>query len=270
MPNIRLKIRDFIKKYKNIIIAVLVVWAIVIIINYVIGNAPKIDTGPITTYKPHTAVMDSSEVPQKLQNPIEEKIAEFIKACNNKDYEKAYSLLSQACKKNVYPEIDNFKEYVDVVFYTKKIHNIQNFSNKDGNYIYYVTILDDIMATGSTDMEDIDTYEEMFTMKEEDGEVKISIRGYIGNDKIDQMYEDEYLKITIDDVKINYDTMTYYAKVRNKTDDIIVLADFSESYEISLYADGFYRKLNGLFLEKIIVKPEETKNLELTFARYYD
>ena len=267
---IRLKIREFFKKYKTMIIIALSIWAIVLVINYILGRMPEVELVPITDYEPHIAVMDKSEVPQKLRYPIEEKISEFIKYCNEKEYEKAYELLSEDCRKNLYPKMDDFKIYVNLIFTTKKICNIQNFSNKDGNYIYTVTIIDDIMATGSTGLEKIEEYEETFVMKEEDGEIKLSIRGYIGNEKIDKMYEDDYLKITIDDSKVEYETITYSVKIKNKTDYIIVLEDSSQKYEVVLDINGEYRRRKGIFLDSILLYPDETKTFELKYTKFYD
>lgn len=269
-PKIRLKIRDFFKKYKKLIIIILVVWVIVILINYLLGHMPKSTNFElITTYEPHTALMDKSEVPKKLQGPIEELIKEFMDACNNKDFEKAYSLLSEDCKKDVFPQIEYLEDYIEVIFNEKKIYNIQNFSNKDNYYIYTVTILNDIMASGLTD-EELDTYEETFVIKEEKGNLKLSIRGYIANNKIDVMYEDEYIKINIENVKVDYETVTYIAKIRNKTDNYIVLDNSTEKYEIVLNTDMGYRNLHGFYIEPVVLEPDVTKNFELTFGRYYD
>ena len=266
--NTRIKIRNFFKRYGKIILIVLGVWAVLLVINYIFGHMPKQEV-PITTYEPHKAVMDDSEVPKQYQDPIEDIIKNFMDACNAKDYDKAYSMLSKECQENVYPNKRDFEMYVDSVFDQKKIYNIQNFSNKDDYYIYDVTILNDIMASGLTN-EELETYEESFVIKNENGNLKLSIRGYIGNNKVDQMYEDEYLKITIDEVKINYETMTYSVKIRNKTDDVVVIEDFSEKNEVILNTDWGERKPYGLFIEPIVVRTGETKVFEITFTRYYD
>lgn len=266
--NTRIKIRNFFKKYGKTIIIVLVIWTIILVINYILGHLSK-EAQPITTYTPHKAVMDDSVVPTKYQSKIEEIINNFINACNDKDYDRAYNMLSTDCQENVYPNKDDFIEYVDSVFDQKKIYNIQNFSNKNDYYIYDVTILNDIMASGLTN-EILETYEESFVIKNENDNLKLSIRGYIENSKVDQMYEDDYIKITINNVKIDYETMTYSVKIRNKTDDVVVIEDFSENNEIILATDWGDRKPYGFYLEPIVVRAGENKNVELTFTRYYD
>lgn len=270
--NLRLKIRDIFKKNKRLILTILIVWAAVFVINYILGHLPEKDNQvPTTTYTPHTAVMDESEVPKKIQDPIENLIKDFMEACNSKDYDKAYNILSADCRSEVFEDIETFKQYIDGVFDEKKIYNIQNFSNKNGYYIYTVTILDDIMASGMTGEEQLETTEETFVIKEENGSLKLAIKGYLENKTVDKMYEDNNLKINIEDVKIDYETMTYTIKVRNKVDDIIVLDDFSEKNEIVLSTDmGDRNASTGLMVEPIVIYPNETKYFDLKFTRFYD
>ena len=71
---LRLKVRNFFKKYKNKIFIVLVIWIIILAINYLLGHQ-KQKVVLNTTYAPHNVVLLSdSEVPENLQNPIEDLI----------------------------------------------------------------------------------------------------------------------------------------------------------------------------------------------------
>ena len=230
---LRSVIIKFFKKYGRTIIIVLIIWIIILTINFFVG---KIDTEikVDTNYKPHEAVMENGEVPENLQDPIEELIGQFVENCNNKDYEAAFNLLSDDCKKNVYPDMELFKMYVDTIFNTKKIYNIQNFSNKDNRYIYTVNILNDILASGLNGEEDDDVYSEKYVVFEENGELKLSIREYIGRDELTYMYEDDEMKIRIESVDRNYDYISYNLRITNKSENYIVFADYSEDYEIAL------------------------------------
>lgn len=268
---IRLKIRDFFKKNKKIIIIIAIVWTVIIVFNYILEHMPKVEIDkPSTTYEPHVAVMDNSEVPQKLQSPIEKVIKEFIDACNAKDYDKAYELLSEDCRRDVYPDKEYFEMYVDSIFDQKKIYNIQNFSNKDNYYIYKITILNDIMATGLTGEDDGEYNEETYVIKEEKGNLKLAINGYIGNNSVDQMYEDDNMKITIDNVKVDYGLLTYDVKIRNKSEYTIVIEDFTDQNEVLLNTDMGNRSREGLWVEPIILKEGETKTFHLSFTRFFD
>ena len=87
--DLRIKVRDFFKRNKSKILIILIIWLIVIIINFILKyyKAPQI---PVTSYSPHTAIMDDSTVPKKYQDEIENLINKYIQYCNNKEYEEAY------------------------------------------------------------------------------------------------------------------------------------------------------------------------------------
>ena len=149
--DIRLKVRRFFRNNKKKIVIILIIWAVIIAINYYLKHRTKIVI-PQTTYKPHSPVMDNTEkVPEKYKEPISNLIYNYVMYCNNKDYEAAYNLLSDKFKERYCNDIEEFKKYVDNIFATKKIYNIQNFSNINNTYVYRVRLLEDIMASETTD-----------------------------------------------------------------------------------------------------------------------
>ena len=266
---IRINIIDFFKKHGKKIIIILFVWAIIIAINYFVGKIE--DTPEIqTNYNPHESVMENGSVPTNLQEPIEQLIGQFVENCNNKDYEAAYNLLTEDCKNNIYPDIELFKQYVDSVFPNKKIYNIQNFSNKDKIYIYTVNILNDILATGLNNEEDENVYSEKYVVIEENGQLKLSIRQYIGRQNLTYIYEDEYMKIKIESVDIKYDNIIYNLNRTNKSENYIVYSDYSVDYEIALdTSEGLKRRADEV-LEPITLDKLETKNFSVKFTIFYD
>lgn len=266
---IRINIIDFFKKHGKKIIIILFVWAIILTINYFVG---KIEETPEiqTNYNPHESVMENGSVPTNLQEPIEQLIGQFVENCNNKDYEAAYNLLTEDCKNNIYPDIELFKQYVDSVFPNKKIYNIQNFSNKDEIYIYTVNILNDILATGLNNEEDENVYSEKYVVIEENGQLKLSIRQYIGRQNLTYIYEDEYMKIKIESVDIKYDNIIYNLNITNKSENYIVYSDYSVDYEIALdTSEGLKRRADEV-LEPITLDKLETKNFSVKFTIFYD
>ncbi len=266
---IRINIIDFFKKHGKKIIIILFVWAIILTINYFVG---KIEETPEiqTNYNPHESVMENGSVPTNLQEPIEQLIGQFVENCNNKDYEAAYNLLTEDCKNNIYPDIELFKQYVDSIFPNKKIYNIQNFSNKDEIYIYTVNILNDILATGLNNEEDENVYSEKYVVIEENGQLKLSIRQYIGRQNLTYIYEDEYMKIKIESVDIKYDNIVYNLNITNKSENYIVYSDYSVDYEIALdTSEGLKRRADEV-LEPITLDKLETKNFSVKFTIFYD
>ena len=266
--DLRLKVRNFFKKYKKILIIIIIVWAIIIAINYFLKQLNE-NQKPTTTYEPNKAVMDDSEVPKALQEPINNLIGEFVGYCNDKNYETAYSMIDADCKEISYPTIDSFKAYVDNIYTTKKIYNIQNFSNVDNNYIYNVRILDDIIATG-TNGNGYLYYEEKFVLKDTDQGLKLSIGGFIEKKDLNISTEDEYLKIEIPYKIVEYDTETYVVKITNRTQNPIVLLDDSISNEIELSLGTQKRNMQNSSDNLIMVNARESKTVKLYFTKFVD
>lgn len=265
----RLKVRDFFKRNKSKIIIVLIVWLAIFIINYILKNYKGIET-PKTAYSPHTAVMDNSKVPDKQQAPIEKLIEEYIKYCNNKEYEKAYNMLSSECKNEIYPNIEEFKKYIDSVFNTNKIYSIQNYSNVDKTYVYQVNIFEDILATGLTGKDDLQVYSEKFVIKDDNGNLKLSIREYIGTEENYQVYEDSYIKVEVQEMAQSYEYQVYKVKLTNRCEHTIVLADKTEKYEIMLELDNENRSIQNIPDRGVYLNPYETKEMEFKFVKFFD
>ncbi len=263
-----LKLRDFWKRNRTKIIIIVLVWSIIAIINYILKNYKPAEL-PKTTYKPHTAIMDDSEVPEKLQDPIEELIDKYINYCNDKDYESAYYMLSQSCRDSIYPDINDFKKYIDKIFDEKKVYYIQNYSNVDNIYVYSVCIFEDILASGLTGSE-VKYYEEKFTVKNNNGNLELAIREYIEENKVQNVYEDDYLKVSIENVVQKYETQMYTVKITNRCEYPIVLADGTESKEILLGLEYENRNIKNLPYKGIVVYPGESKVYKFEFTKFYD
>lgn len=267
--SIRLRVGNFIKKNQRIIFIVILVWFIVIAINMFLKyNKPEIE--PITTYNPHQSIMDTgTEVPTKLQQPISELIDTYFNYCNTKQYEQAYNMLSQECKDTYFETLDDFISYIDYIFDEEKIYTIQNYSNDDGVYIYQIRIMEDILKTGLTGQEDLSYYQERIVITEKDGNLELAVREYIGKEDLDSVYEDDYIKMWIDDKQVGYETETYTIRIRNKTENIVVMQDWSEEYEVYLQVGTERRRCTNDNLN-IVINPAETQTYELEFIKFYD
>lgn len=266
--NIRLKIRDFFKKHKKKIAIVIIIFGIVIAINRFLATHPEVET-PKTTYEPHSPVMDETDdVPEKYKEPINNLIDNYINYCNNKEYENAYNLLSNEFKSKYCKTLDEFKSYVDELYNEKKIYNIQNYSNVNNVYVYRIRLLEDILATGTTN--GYEYKEEKIAIKEENGVLKLALNGYIGEEQIGIIAEDEYMKINIVKKDVKYDTETYTIEFTNKTNNYIRLADNTESNEILLQLPNDKRNAKNLQNGNIIILPNYTYTREITFDKYYD
>lgn len=268
--NIRLNIIRWFKDNKRKIYIILTVWAIMVFLNYLFG-ALKGDPKPITAYEPHISIMnDQEEVPKKLQKPINETFEKYFNYCNNGQYSEAYNMLSAGCKKNIYPTEESFIKYAKSIFKGKKIYNIQNYSVTDNIYIYNLRILDDVLATGTTGEEELLYYEEKAVIEEIDGQIYLSIGGYVTEKKLDTLYEDKTMKLTITNVLKLDEYEIYTVNISNKTDNIIVLSDGGYHSEILLKVGSDLRNLKRNVIEPIVIYPGEKRTFEFKFTKFYD
>lgn len=266
--NIRLKVRGFFKNHKKKIAIIIIIFGIVIAINHFLGNRPEVVT-PITTYDPHSPVIDkTATVPEEYKIPINNLVDNYVTYCNNKEYEKAYDLLSNEFKSKYCKTIDDFKSYVDELYDEKKIYNIQNHSNVNNIYIYQIRLLEDILATGTTN--GYNYKEEKIAIKEENGVLKLALNGYVGEKQLGIIAEDEYMKINIVKKDVKYDTETYTIEFTNKTNNYIKLADNTENGEILLQLPNDKREANNLYNGNIVILPNYTYTRQISFDKYYD
>lgn len=266
----RLKFNNFIRRNKWKIIIAIIGWIILISISAVISNI-KISM-PIISYKPYEPIIDNGQTtPSKWQSTIENTIKEYIDYCNNKEYEKAYEMISPNARKMVYPTLQDFKMYVDYVFSQKRIYSIQNYSNRDNVYIYRVRISEDIMATGLTYTESFKYFEEKFTFTESNGKLIMGVKGYIADEELDTIYEDQYIRISVANKNTTYDEETYTIKIRNKTDYTIVISNDEYAQEIQLETErGTVVENKEETHREFYAGPRGNSIYYATFTKFYD
>lgn len=268
----RLKVRDFFRKNKKKIYIAIVIIVVIIILNIEVGR--RLDSqAPKINYEPHTPIVSGKETPKEVQDDVEEKIEEYCKYCNNKEYENAYAMLTDECKEYVFEDdIENFKKYIDYIFNGNKVYSIQDYSNKDNVYVYNLTISADLMATGMNTEDSKSMYIDKVVFIKDDNNTKFSVKGFIKSEDMDCLGEDDYMKISIYKKITYYDKVTYKMQITNKTTYPIVIANEKEKSEVLLSLGGDNR---GMVLDNyrndFIIARVGLKNLsEMTFNKYYD
>ena len=206
-------------------------------------------------------------MPAQYDDKINELISNYFNYCNNKEYENAYVLLDEEFKSIYFKNINNFKTYIDAVFATKRMYTAQNYSNLNNIYVYSVHIMDDILATGAT--ENYQYLEDKFVIKEENGELKLSLNGYCKQEKLNIVAEDDYMKINILSKRICFDKETYVVQYTNKTNNYIVLANGQETTEMCLEIQGQTR-VADTSNSNIVILPNETTTKTISFEKFFD
>lgn len=268
--DLRLKIIRFFKKNMKIIFIAVSIWIVIFIINKFLKNyQPKKERQ--TTYKPTQSVMEpSKKVSKNINESIESLIKEYVGYCNDAEWEKAFNMLSDTCKR--YSFQDDIKTYMDYVYTkmpTPKEYVIQDYSNEGNTYIYQVKYLDDILATGLTNTTYQYTEEKMIFKKVDPKNIEMSVGNFIDYEEIKNISEDEYLKVDVKSVVKYYSMEEYTVKITNRSDYTIVVSDNQCSKEVYLKMNGGEIR-SAINIQNIVLEPKESITTTFKFQKFYD
>lgn len=187
----------------------------------------------------------------------------FIELCNNKKYRSAYEMLSEDCKKILYPTEEKFiKSYGNTIFNNYKYYSISRYK---GN-TYKIDFKEDAVTTGGR----TDSISSEYITIVDGG--KINISGFIAKQEISFKANNSYLSTEIVSKTIYVDHEMYQIKIKN-----IVKADLyiNETMNSGLYVmDSAGNKINIATEEYIdqeyLIPSETTKVVNLRFNKNYN
>lgn len=267
----RLKFRRFFRANKRLFLVIIIIWAIIFFINMILTNLPEKPV-PTTTYEAHTSVISSSSTPNSMKDPIEDMINNYVECCNEGNYQKAFDMLSEDCKKYEFDNsIINFMDHVLTKIPTQKKHAIQSYSkvNRDNRtmYIYEVKYTDDFLATGLTNADYGYTQENM-TFYKKDNIIEMNVGNYMYHTDVKSISENEYLKIDVIDKIVHYSMETYEVKFTNRSNYTVVVADGEEADEVILALKNETRKSGAL--DNIVLSPKQSLTIRFEFPKFID
>lgn len=217
-------------------------------------------------------IISGEDVSKKDQQSNTELIEQFIRYCNNQQIEKAYNLLTNDCKEEVFGNnIEYFKKnYVDKIFTTKKMCTIQSWINSRV-YTYKVKIFDDMLSTGQI----IDTnhaIEDYYTIVKQENSDKLNINSYIAKQEIKKEVSIDGMKVSILNKNIYKQYEEYEIKLENTANKTILL-DSQEKAD-SIYLIGSNENHYNAFSYEVdrtnlIIEPKRIKTMVLRFDKIY-
>lgn len=121
-------------------IILVIVFAIIQLLNYnAMQNLEKGDRVEQKNTTAEPAIYRENEAYTKLIN-------NFLEYCKNGNIQQAYEMLSENCKKDLYPTIDNFtSEYYNKLFKQQNDIKVEYNVEKD---IYVIKFYEDILESG--------------------------------------------------------------------------------------------------------------------------
>lgn len=215
------------------------------------------------------SAVSGTNVPETKLKSETEIIDSFFKYCNDGDIENAYNLLTDECKEEMYPTIDEFKRiyFYDLFSDGKRTYTVENWFGST----YQVRITGDILSTGKLD--ENQTKQDYITIVKKGSDYKLNINSYVGRTSPkDKTTTYNNVDITIDQIDTYMDYETYTISVKNNTENSILL-DTDESTKSVYLLDKnnakYYFFNNEVLKNKLVVQSKYTNKLKIKFASTY-
>ena len=179
-----------------------------------------------------------------MTSEIEKLIEEYVAACNDGNYQKAFDYLSEDCRKYEFEDnIEKFMEHVLSVTPTPRDYAAQNYSNidlADGTpiYIYEIKYFNNFIETGLTNSDYSYSSEKVTFFYDKDNNLMMNVGDYIYHSDPDSITENEYLKVDIQDRRVEYKEEIYQILLTNRSQYTIVISDEQEVEEVNLILDN--------------------------------
>lgn len=223
------------------------------------------------SYKENSKSMVSGgSVDKQYEDIFGKLIDSFLNNCVNQNYEEAYNLLSKQCKEELYPSKKIFvDQYCSEKFEGDKQYNFQSWTSK-GNYIYLIKIYENMLSSGNAKTNYIQDY---YTIIKEDGEYKLNISSFIGNQKYANKFAQKNgIKINVNNTSVYMDYQLYKLTIKNNTESTIML-DTREKTNQTYAINSNNIKIEALLHENkeedLIIKPGEEKTITIKFSNVY-
>ena len=274
-------IRFYNQNRKQIIRVIAIITFIILLIqmlNYIYKN--KIDNNQInisenkksnignfgTIVSNKSAITDTKVDNEKLNDDVT-VINEFIENCNERNIEKAYSLLSNECKEEMYPTAKDFYEnYYMMVFNNNKLeYSVENWIQDT----YEVKFVEDMLATGKINDENKQDY---ITIVEENDSFKININNYIGREILNKEIENNDIILNLIQKDIYMDYEVYKITIKNNTGKSILLAPEDKTNTIYLQNTNggkFYAASSELLKEELLLENNYIHTIDVKFNKTY-
>lgn len=214
------------------------------------------------------STVSGEELSSEQKNMLK-ALDQFGQYCINGEIDKAYNLLSDECKEEMYRSEEYFKSaYYDNVFKgERKDISVENWV---GN-TYKVRFIEDALSTGAYDKGSA-TQDYITIVKDENGENRLNINGYIGREKLNVSGTTGAVTIKAIETNIymNYQTFTY--EIANKSDKKIMLYEpnILETMYISDDKEIKYEPyMNELSKADLQIMPYETRKLTMKYYNKY-
>lgn len=265
------------KKIFRIILIIVFIFVILKLLNYftkikankkieeTVNNIDNsLTTNNSTLMSDKSSISGSSIQSSKLKKDMD-IINQFMDYCNNGDVSNAYNLLTDDCKKEMFPTIQDFSNiyYSSLFNGERKSYTIENWENDT----YSVRITSDILSTGS--LKGDETRQDYITIIENS---KLNINSYVKKLNVNKKTSDKNITITVNYINVYMDYEIYDITIQNNTNDTILLDTNDDTKSVYLLDKNnmkYYFYNNELIKEKLLIQSNFKTNLQIKFDNSY-
>lgn len=224
------------------------------------------------TTLPTETIISDTEISVERAKDNKQIIENFVQACNNKQYESAFAMISNECKLNVFSgNISNFiNNYCNKVFSTSKTYKLEAWFENDDNITYKINYLEDnILATGGANLNELN-YMDYITIVYKSN--LLNIGEFVDETNISRKTSIKDIEVQVNKKKTFINYAIYNFKIKNNTDKTILLSDYSDSKQICLlseYDSENISYLNEVPITNLIINSGEEKVIDIKFDKGY-
>lgn len=275
-------IRYFNQNKRKIIIGVAVI-AFLIILLTIINSAIKqnrqkenIDPNDYAVTdleKPDESIISDVNLSEETAKINSEIIKSFVEACNNKNYEQAYNLLSAECKEVEYPTLQDFQnDYIKHIMENSVSYQLELWTVYDGYITYRVTFYEgNLLQNGGIPPEE--NYVDYITLLQEENEIKLNINKFVKREEINKSAKDRDIEIIINARNVYMDYEIYNITFKNYSEKSILINDGQDSNNMFITdqnGNQYISYINEIPLASLGLKPGFQKLLNVKFAKAYN
>lgn len=260
------KIRDFGQKF--IMVAMGVFIATIILSSLTNMNDNNADKDISNVYKPTQTIIKGSDISKEQFEEDKNLVNTFLEFCNNGKIEEAYNLVSDECKKEVYPTLEDFKKYYyNDIFDKKRECNLQAWISNSNYTVYKVRYTNSMLATGTYD--ETNVYQDYITLNRKNDTEKISIGNFIDSEECNIVTKTDEIQATVVKKRTYISDEEYEIYIKNNSDKTILLDTLETNTKIWLLADNakFIPYFNKLYISNLTIEPGEIKRIEIRFMK---
>lgn len=207
---------------------------------------------------------------QTESDSIEKTMRSFVKYCNNREIENAYKMLTEECKKAMFPTKEDFERiYINNIYNIKREYDLVKWATEGNKTIYHVTLYGDLLATGNAS----EYKQEYYTfVQQSNGNYKLNVNNYIYGESRNRVTTERNIKVKISHVDIYEEYEEAKIEITNNSTKTICLTGNKYVKNIYLKNSGqtTYSSINSKFdNEEIVMKPGSTRYFTIKFNKAY-